>query len=72
MAKKGLDTTFLHYGVRREDMSLIETISLNYQLDADWVKEDLLREFHEKKVSKQELDDKSIERLIDKALQKIK
>lgn len=72
MAKKGLDTTFLHYGIRREDMSLIETISLNYQLDADWVKEDLLREFHEKKVSKQELDDKSIERLIDKALQKIK
>ncbi|AEI46558.1 DNA modification system-associated small protein [Runella slithyformis] len=72
MAKKGLDTTFLHYGVRREDMSLIETISLNYQLDADWVKDDLLREFHEKKVSKQELDDKSIERLIDKALQKIK
>lgn len=72
MAKKGLDTTFLHYGIRREDMSLIETISLNYQLDADWVKEDLLKEFHEKKVSKQEIDDKSIERLIDKALQKIK
>jgi hypothetical protein len=72
MAKKGLDTTFLHYGIRREDMNLIETISLNYQLDADWVKEDLLKEFHEKKVSKQEVDDKSIERLIDKALQKIK
>jgi hypothetical protein len=72
MAKKGLDTTFLHYGIRREDMSLIETISLNYQLDADWVKDDLLKEFHEKKVSKQEVDDKSIERLIDKALQKIK
>ncbi len=72
MAKKGLDTTFLHYGIRREDMSLIETISLNYQLDADWVKEDLLKEFHEKKVSKQEIDDKSIECLIDKALQKIK
>lgn len=72
MAKKGLDTTFLHYGIRREDMTLIETISLNYQLDADWVKEDLLKEFHEKKVSKQEIDDKSIERLIDKALQKIK
>jgi hypothetical protein len=71
MAKKGLDTTFLHYGIRKEDMSLIETISLNYQLDADWVKEDLLREFHEKKVSKQEVEDKSIERLIDKALQKI-
>jgi hypothetical protein len=72
MAKKGLDTTFLHYGIRKEDMSLIETISLNYQLDANWVKEDLLREFHEKKVSKQDVDDKSIERLIDKALQKIK
>jgi hypothetical protein len=23
MAKKGLDTTFVHYGIRKEDMDLI-------------------------------------------------
>lgn len=28
MAKKGLDTTFLHYGIRKEDMSMIEKASI--------------------------------------------
>lgn len=72
MAKKGLDTTFLHYGIRKDDMSLIETLCLTHKLESDWVKEDLLKEFHEKKISNQDIDEKSIERLIDKALQKIK
>jgi hypothetical protein len=72
MAKKGLDTTFLHYGIRKDDMSLIETLCINHQLEPDWVKDDLLKEFHEKKISNQDLDEKTIERVIDKALQKIK
>ena len=72
MAKKGLDTTFIHYGIRKEDMSFIESISANHQLDFDWVKEDLLREFHDKKTNNQDLEEKTIERLIEKALQKIK
>ena len=45
MAKKGLDTTFLHYGIRKEDISLIETLCTRHQLEFDWVKEDLLKEF---------------------------
>ena len=38
MAKKGLDTTFLHYGIRKEDMSLIETLCIEHKLEFDWVK----------------------------------
>jgi hypothetical protein len=72
MARKGLDTTFIHYGIRKDDMSLIETLSTNHQLDFDWVKEELLKEFHDKKISNKDLDEKTIEKLIDKALQKIK
>ena len=72
MAKKGLDTTFLHYGIRKEDMSLIETLCINHQIDFDWVKEELLKEFHDKKISSQEIDEKNVEKLIDKALQKIR
>ncbi len=72
MAKKGLDTTFIHYGIRKEDMSLIETLCTSHQIDFDWLKEDVLKEFHDKKISKQDIEDKTIERLIDKALQKIK
>lgn len=72
MAKKGLDTTFLHYGIRKEDIALIEILCAQHDLDFDWVKEDLLREFHERKIRNQELDEKAIEKIIEKALQKIK
>lgn len=72
MEKKGLDSTFIHYGIRKEDMSLIETLCTSHQIDFDWLKEDVLKEFHDKKINKQDIEDKTIERLIDKALQKIK
>jgi hypothetical protein len=72
MAKKGLDTTFIHYGIRREDMQIIEQLCVKHELDFDWVQDNLLKEFHEKKIRNQEIDEKSIEKVIDKALQKIK
>lgn len=71
MAKKGIDTTFVHYGIRREDMSLIEALCTQYQLDFEWVKENLLKAFHEKKIRNQEVDDKTIEKIIEKALNQI-
>jgi hypothetical protein len=72
MAKKGLDTTFVHYGIRKEDIGLIEVLCTEHKLDFDWVKEDILKEFHERKIRNQDIDDKGIERIIEKALQKIK
>jgi hypothetical protein len=71
MAKTRLDNSFFHYGIRREDISLIESLCTQHQLDFDWMKEELLKAYHEKKVSNQNLDNKAIGRLIDKALQKI-
>lgn len=71
MAKKGLDTTFVHYGIRSEDINLIEALCLQHKLDFDWVKEALLKEFHDRKIRNNELDEKSIEKIIDKALQRI-
>jgi len=38
MAKKGLDTTFVHYGIRKEDINLIEALCVGHKLDFDWVK----------------------------------
>ena len=72
MAKKGLDITFVHYGIRKEDMDLIEVLCTEHKLDFDWVKDDLLKEFHEKKIRNQDMDDKGIEKIIEKALLKIK
>ena len=71
MAKKGLDSTFLHYGIRRDDMAIIESLCTKHDLNFEWIKEDLLKAYHERKISNQNLDDKAVERMIDKALQKI-
>jgi hypothetical protein len=72
MAKKGLDTTFVHYGIRKEDMDLISVLCTEHQLEFEWVKEELLKEFHERKIRNQDVDDKALEKIIEKALSKIK
>ena len=72
MAKKGLDTTFVHFGIRKEDMSLIEVLCTKHNLDFQWVRDELLKEFHEKKIRNQDIEESNIEKLIDKALNKIK
>lgn len=72
MAKKGLDTTFVHYGIRKEDMDLISVLCTEHQLEFEWVKEELLKEFHERKIRNQDVDEKALEKIIEKALMKIK
>lgn len=72
MAKKGLDTTFVHYGIRKEDMDLISVLCTEHQLEFEWVKEELLKEFHERKIRNQDIDEKALEKIIEKALSKIK
>lgn len=72
MAKKGLDTTFVHYGIRKEDIDMISVLCTEHQLEFEWVKEELLKEFHERKIRNLDLDEKSLEKIIEKALSKIK
>jgi len=71
MAKKGLDTSFLHYGIRKEDMGMMEALCIEHDLEFDWVKEHLIKEFHEKKIRNQEMDEKNVEKVIEKALLQI-
>ena len=71
-AKKGLDNTFVHYGIRQDDMRTIETLCTSYELDFDWVKEELLREYHERKIKNLDIEEKQLEKMIEKALTKIK
>ena len=39
---KGLDRVFLHYGVRQEDMEIIEQLCRDCDIDAEWLKEYVL------------------------------
>ena len=37
--RKGIESTFLHYGVRPEDMALIEQACQDSGIDTEWLKE---------------------------------
>ena len=71
MSKKGLDTLFVHYGIRREDMQVIEALCTEYEIDFDWLQEDILKLYHEKKIRNEDLDEKALKKVLEKALQKI-
>jgi hypothetical protein len=71
MSRKGLDTLFVHYGIRREDMRVIEALCNEYDVDFDWLQEDILKLYHEKKIRNEDLDEKALKKVLEKALQKI-
>ena len=69
---KGLDSCFLHYGVRKQDLAVITELCKKYELDEDWVTNELIKAYHEQKVANIELDEKTVGKIISKALLKIK
>ncbi len=71
MSNKGIDQKFVHYGIRRDDLSMIEAISVAEGLDFDWISEDILKAYHAKKVDVIEIDDADTEEIIRAAIQKI-
>lgn len=69
---KGLDSKFLHYGIRKDDLAMIENICDTEDIDFEWLSEEILKVYHAKKVEKIELDDATAEDIIRAAIQKIK
>ncbi len=68
---KGLDGHFLNYGIRKEDIDVIRALAQRHKLDDDWVVEEVLKEYHEIKNKELDVDDTSVEKVIEKALKKI-
>ena len=69
---KGLDGTFMHYGIRNEDMRIIQDICEKNEINFDWFKENILREYHNLKMKNEEIDVKTLHRLLENALTKNK
>ena len=67
-----IDSKFIHYGIRREDLSMIESICDAEQIDFEWLSEEILKAYHAKKVDVIEIDDAATEDIIRAAIQKIK
>ena len=72
--KKGLDRTFLNYGIRQDDMTLIENACQSEGIDAEWLKDYILKPFQEERNNQKEpnLDEKKVMRILKKALKEIK
>jgi len=68
---KGIDITFVHYGIRKEDMQIIDSVCNDYQIDEYWLKENILKKYHEGKTNDIEFSEKSVRKIIDKAVQKL-
>ncbi len=72
MSSKGIDQKFVHYGIRRDDLSMIEAICTTEQIDFDWLSEEILKAYHAQKVDVIEIDDVTTEDIIRGAIQKIR
>jgi len=70
MSRKGIDTTFVHYGIRKEDMQIIENLCVEHGLEPEWLKEEILRKFHENKINENDLSEKNVKKIIERAIQK--
>ncbi len=69
---KGIDQKFVHYGIRKDDLSMIEAICEAESIDFEWLSEEILKAYHARKVDAIEIDDAATEEIIRAAIQKIK
>lgn len=69
---KGIDQKFVHYGIRKDDLSMIEAICEAERIDFEWLSEDILKAYHAKKVDVIEMSDNDTENIIRAAIQKIR
>ena len=68
---KGLDRSFLHYGIREEDLKVIRALCEKHGIPEEWLVEEVLKKYHEAKVRDIELRGETIERVIQSALEKV-
>ncbi len=62
----------MHYGIRRDDLSMIEAICDAEEIDFYWLSEEILKAYHARKVDAIEIDDATTEEIIRTAIQKIR
>ena len=63
---KWLDRVFLHYGVRQEDMEIIEQSCRDCDIDAEWLKEYVLMPCNKEREAIE--DERKLNKILNKAL----
>ena len=72
MTMKGIDNKFVHYGIRKDDLAMIAALCEQEGLDFEWLSEEILKAYHDKKVDMIEISDNDTEEIIRAAIQKIR
>ncbi len=68
---KGIDQKFVHYGIRKEDLAMIEAICEAEDVDFDWLSEEILKAYHARKVEAIEISDTDTADIIQSAINRI-
>ena len=68
---KGVENAFIQYGVRKDDLALLEILAQKHHVDFAWL-QGLFRSLNTEKLKHEEIDDKAIERLMESALANIR
>ena len=68
--RKGIDSTFLHYGVRNEDMSLIEQACQDSDINTEWLKEQILKPYNEERNNQNFVEEKKLTKILKKGIEK--
>lgn len=71
MARKGIDSTFLHFGVRNEDMALIEQTCQDSDINTEWLKEQILKPYNEERNNQNFVEEKKLTKILKKALKNV-
>lgn len=61
----------MHYGVRQEDMDIIEQACLDNSIDAEWLKDKILKPYHEERTNQEVESEKRLAKILKKALKEI-
>ena len=69
--KKGLDRCFLHYGIKQEDMNIIEQTCIDSDIDAEWMKENILKPYQDEKNNQNFVEEKKLTKMMKQALKHI-
>ena len=69
--RKGIDSTFLHFGVRNEDMALIEQACQDSDIDTEWLKEQILKPYNEERNNQNFVEEKKLTKILKKALKNV-
>lgn len=68
---KSIDNTFVQYGVRKDDLAVLEILAQKHGIDFGWL-QTVFRGLNTEKLKHEDMDDKTVERLLESALENIR